>query len=185
MTGWSFTGIVGVPGVGYQQSAQVTGKIYSSDAASDPTTVAGAIGDMLIAYNLGAGYASDATNPGTGGDMGGLTLTRGVYAFSGGNINATIATALTLCGSSTDVFIFQIPGTFDVSSSIILTGGVLPSNVFWIVEGTSGATIEAGANFQGILLSGFAINCKAGATITGGLYAQSDMSLISDTVTQN
>lgn len=185
MTGWSFTAIVGNPGVGYEESAQVTGKIYSADAASDPTTVAGAIGDMLTAYNLAAGYPSNATDPGTGGNLDGLTLTRGVYAFDAGNINVTIPTALTLCGGPTDVFIFQVPGTLEVWGNIILTGGVLPKNVFWIVEGSSGATIYGGANFKGILLSGYAINCGANATITGGLYAQSDMSLISDTVTQN
>jgi len=170
--------------VGYQESAQVTGKIYSSDSASDPTTVAGAISDMMSAYTVAGVYPSDATNPGTGGDLGGLTLTRGVYAFSGGNINVTISTLLTLCGGSTDVFIFQVPGTLKVSADISLTGGALPQNVFWIVEGTSGATIDAGVNFKGMLLSGFAINCNTGSTITGGLYAQSDMSFISDTVTK-
>ena len=191
MTGWGFTGVVGTTGAKYNQSALVTGKIYSGLVSddSDPTTMSssvagGAIFDMQTAYNAGAGATSDGTAGTVGGSLGGLTLERGVYSFTGGANNVTVPTALTLCGGPTDIFIFQIPGTLDVSADIILTGGALPTNVFWIVEGISGATIESGVNFKGILLSGFAINCKSGSAITGGLYAQSLVTLISDSVTQ-
>jgi hypothetical protein len=141
------------------------------------STPGGAIYDMQAAYTAGAGYASDATNTTS---LGGLTLERGVYAFSGANV--TVPTALTLCGGPTDVFVFQITGTLDVSANIVLSGGALPTNVFWIVEG--GATIEAGVNFNGMLFSGTAITCNSGSAITGGLYAQSAVALSSDTVTQ-
>jgi len=184
ISGFSLTG-PGVPAnspSAYDQSSQVTGKIYSADAASYPITVTsasagGAIYDMLGAYNAGAGYATNATNTTS---LGGLTLERGVYGFSGANV--VVPTALTLCGGPTDVFVFQITGTLDVSANIILTGGVLPTNVFWIVAG--GATIEAGFNFNGMLLSGTAISVLANSTIVGGLYAQSSVSLISDNVSQ-
>jgi len=194
MTGWGFTGVVsGGGGCDYNQSALVTGKIYSGEvsdlscpATMSTTTAGGAIFDMEAAYNAGAAATSDGTAGTTGGSLGTLTLGRGVYSFSGAAGNVTIPTDLTLCGGPTDVFIFQIAGTLDVSANIILNGGALPANVFWIVEG-SGATIEGGAtgfHFNGMLLSKTQINCQSLSTVTGGLYAQTLVSLIANTVTQ-
>jgi hypothetical protein len=194
MTGWNFTAMAGPAGCQYETSALVTGQIYSglTSDLSCPTTVSnatpgGAIFDMQTAYTNGANtslYPTSESNPGTsGGDLGGLTLTRGVYTFSGGSDNVTVSTAVTLCGGPADVFVFQIPGTLDVSADIVLTGGVLPTNVFWIVEG-SGATIETTVNFSGVVLSKTLIACLATSTVTGGLYAQTAITLSSDTVQQ-
>ena len=62
---------------------------------------------MLTAYNDAQGRAGTAanTNRGTGGDIGGLTFTPGVYTFG---TAVTVSDDVVLSGGCDDVFIFQI-----------------------------------------------------------------------------
>ena len=63
-----------------------------------------------------------------------------------------IPTDLTLNGSATDVWIFQIAQTLTVSSAVNvhLTGGALAKNVFWQVAGSVDARHDL--HFEGIVL---------------------------------
>ncbi len=95
-----------------------------------PVLLTAAVSDMETAYTNAAGRTlPDFTELGAG-NIGGMTLTPGLYKWSSG---VTIPTDVTLSGSSTDVWIFQIAGTLDISSAkhVILSGDAQANNIFW------------------------------------------------------
>jgi hypothetical protein len=165
----------------FATSAQVTGKIYAAGyAVPTPANLLAAIGDMGLAYTDAAGRAPDVTELGAG-SIGGMTLAPGVYQWGTGLL---IPTDLTLNGSSTAVWIFQIAQTLTLSSAVNvhLTGGALAKNVFWQVAGS----VELGttSHLEGIVLSATMINLRTGASIAGRLLAQTAVTLDTSTVTQ-
>ena len=172
----------------FATSTQVTGKVYAYDyAAPTPTEMNTASLDMGLAYTDAAGRPAGvgATNLNLGaGILTDQTLVAGTYTW---NSAVNIPTNLTLSGSSTDVWIFQIANTLDMAAakSVILIGGALPQNIFWQVAGDGGVTLGAGTHFEGIVLAQTAINFGAGATSKGRLLAQTAVNLIgASTVTQ-
>jgi hypothetical protein len=117
----------------------------------------------------------------TGQDLGGLTLTSGVYCF---NSSAQLTGILTLSGGPNDVFVFQMGSTLTTASAsqVILTGGVLPENVYW-VEG-SAATLGTGTQFQGNILASTSITLNTGVNLVlGRALAQAAVTLDSNLVT--
>jgi hypothetical protein len=60
-------------------------------------------------------------------------------------------------------------------TSVILTGGALPKNVFWQVAGAT--TLAANAQFKGVILSATTIGLGAGAAVDGRLLAQTNVTL--------
>ena len=133
--------------------------------APTPGNLTTAVDDMLLAFTDAAGRAPDVTELGAG-DIGGMTLTPGVYKWSSG---LDIPTDVTLTGSATSVFIFQIAQNLTMSSAknIVLTGGVVPQNVFWQVAGA--VDLGTTSHFAGVILSQTAIVLETGATIDGRL----------------
>lgn len=177
ITGFSITNATG-----YATSAQVTGKLYAADMVS-PTSInlTTAVNDMVTAYNNAAGRPSpDFSELGTG-NIGGKTLTEGLYKWTN---NVTAPTNLIISGSSSDVWIFQIAGNLSVSSGvkITLSGGAQAKNIFWQVAGT--ATIGTTAQFKGVILSQTGVTLKTGASLTGRALAQTAVILDKNTVTQ-
>ena len=165
----------------FSTSAQVTGKIYAADyAAPTPANLTTAIGDMGLAFSDAAGRAPGVTELGAG-SIGGMTLAPGVYKWGTGLL---IPTDLTLNGSATAVFIFQIAQNLTVSNAVAvhLTGGALAKNVFWQVAGS--VDLGTTSHFEGIVLCQTMINLQTGASIAGRLMAQTAVTLDSSTVTQ-
>jgi hypothetical protein len=165
----------------FATSAQVTGKLYSSDYASPtPANLTASVGDMESAYTDAAGRAPDVTELGAG-DIGGMTLAPGVYKWGTGLL---IPTDVTLDGSVSDVWIFQIAGDLTMSSAtkVTLTGGARASNVFWQVAGI--VDIGTTAHVEGIVLTQSAIALRTGASINGRLLAQTAVDIDSSTVVQ-
>ncbi len=82
------------------------------------------------------------------GEIGGLTLAPGLYLWRTG---VSIATDVTLSGGPNDVWIFRVAGTLNQADAtkVILAGGALPKNIFWVVAGA--VTIGATARFEGVL----------------------------------
>ncbi len=162
------------------------GKLYADDNVGGTTKfdLGIAVLNMGTAYNAAAGKTSTAGCPGTAGNgnLGGLTLVPGVYTCA---VNVTIptATTVTLSGSSTDVWVFQITGTLTqaANTQVILTGGALPKNVFWQVSGV--VAIEPNAVMQGIILGFDTISMQSGASINGRLLGNTNVTLIANTVT--
>lgn len=176
------TGLSVTNATGYATSAQVTGKIYAADMASPtPINLTTAVNDMTTAYNDAAGrQIPDFTELGTG-NIGGKTLTEGLYKWTN---TVTLPTNIVISGSSTDVWIFQIDGDLTVSSGvkIILSGGAQAKNIFWQVAGT--VSIGTTAQFKGVILSMTGITLATGAEFTGRALAQSSVILDGNIVTQ-
>ncbi|TFB72736.1 DUF3494 domain-containing protein [Cryobacterium glaciale] len=162
------------------------GTIYSVDAAgpsctvTDATYLTEAVSDLELAYTDAAGRTTpDYINLGAG-EIGGLTLTQGLYTWG---TDVTISTDVTLTGGINDVFIFQISNDLNQASAkrVVLAGDVQAKNVFWQVAGS--VAIGTTAHFEGTILSHTMIAMKTGATINGRLLAQTAVTLQSNTVT--
>jgi len=174
-------GLIMDSGTEFATSSLVTGQVFAADYLVDtPVYLTTAVADMMTAYNDGAGRTADYTELYTG-DLSGKTLTSGVYMWSN---DVLINTDLTLDGSSTDIFIFQIAGTLTMAANtqITLTGGILPEHIFWVVADT--VAIGSGADFQGVILSMTNVSMGTGSTITGMIYAQTSVSLDATVVTK-
>jgi hypothetical protein len=161
-------------------SAQVTGNVYAADyAVPTPNNLTVAILAMQAAYADAAGRPTpDYTELATGA-IGGLTLSPGLYKWSN---TVTIGSNVTLTGSATDVWIFQIAGgvTQASATSVILAGGAQAANVFWQVAGI--ADIGTTAHIEGQIMSQTSITLGTGATANGRLMAQTAVTLAGNTV---
>lgn len=160
-------------------SPQVTGKVYAADYASPtPSNMTGAVSDMELAFSDAAGRAPDVTELGAG-NIGGMTLTPGVYKWGTGLL---IPTDLTLSGNATAVWIFQVAEDLTVAEAVNvqLTGGALPKNVFWQVAGH--VQLGTTAHFQGVVLSQTSVTLQTGASLNGRLLAQTAVSLDGSTL---
>jgi hypothetical protein len=135
--------------------------------------------DLTTAYDTAAGAPSTADE--TGVDLGGQTLTGGVYTAST-SMALTGELPLTLTGDASSVFIFQAGSTLITGpgSSVVLTGGVLACNVFWQV-GTS-ATLGTTTAFVGNVFALTSITADTGATVLGRLLARNGAVTLDDNV---
>jgi hypothetical protein len=166
---------------------EVSGNIYTVDAAgplpcaiTSPNTLTSAISDMELAYENAASRVSpNATELGAG-EIGGLTLSPGLYKWTS---NLSISTTLTLDGGPDDVWIFQVSGNLLQASTVEmkLQGGALAKNVFWQVAGE--VTLGTGGHFEGIVLGKTLIAIQTGTSVTGRLFAQTAVTLQMNTVT--
>lgn len=168
-------------------STLVTGKIYAADYNTNgcptPANLTTAIGDMMIAYTDAAGRSlPDHTELGAG-DISGMTLAPGLYKWGTG---VSINSDVTLNGGPNDVWIFQIAGNLTQANgtTVHLTGGPLPKNIFWQVGGGVGAAIGTTAHMEGVILATKAITLNTGASVNGRLLAQTAVTLDSNVVSQ-
>jgi hypothetical protein len=163
----------------FSTSPQVTGKVFAADyAVPTPSNLTTAVSNMETAFTDAAGRAPKATELGAG-NIGGMTLSAGVYRWGTG---LHIPKNVTLNGSATDVFIFQIAQNLTVSSGtkVVLTGDVAPKNIFWQVSGS--ADLDTTSHLEGVILCQTSIALHTGATINGRLMAQTAVSLEANTV---
>jgi hypothetical protein len=160
----------------------VTGRLYAADMGTPtPSMLTTAIGDMETAFTDAAGRTlPDFTELGAG-DISGLTLVPGLYKWGTGLL---ITSDVTLAGSDTDVWIFQIAQDLTVSSGamVILSGGAVAKNVFWQVSGQM--ILETAAAFKGIVLCQTSIIMRTGAAFYGRALAQTAITLDANTVTK-
>lgn len=165
----------------FATSPQVTGKVYAADyQPPTPSNMTTAIGDMELAFTDAAGRAPSVTELGAG-NIGGMTLVPGVYKWGTGLL---VPTDVTLSGSATDVWIFQISQdlTVDSGAKILLAGGALPKNVFWQVAGL--VDLGTTSHWEGIVLSQTSITLRTGASIEGRLLAQTAVSIDASSVVE-
>ena len=166
--------------------AEVTGTIYTVDAAgplpcriTNASRLTTAVGNMQTAYTDAAGRSNpNFLNLGAG-NIGGKTLTAGLYKFTSAVV---IPTDVTISGTSTDVWIFQVAGTLNMSSAVKITlkGGAQAKNIFWQTSGA--VTLGTTSHFEGNILSQTAINLQTGASINGRMLAQTAVTLQMNTV---
>jgi hypothetical protein len=163
----------------YSGSALVNGHVYASDYAA-PTTanLATAVSDMQTAYASANEVSPTVTGLGSG-NIGGMTITPGVYNWTTG---VTISDNITLSGSASDVWIFQIAQNLTVGPDVrvTLSGGAQDSNIFWVVAGQT--TVGAVTVFNGNILDRTAIVLNDGAQLNGLALAQASVFLNSNAV---
>ena len=158
----------------FSTSSLVVGNIYASDYSEPtPSYLTTAISNMEAAYTDAASRAANYTEL-YAGDISGQTLYTGVYKYG---TDLLINTDVTLSGSATDVFIFQVSGKLNLANGIhiILEDGALAENIVWQVAGT--VSIGTGSFFAGTVLAQTDITVATNATVSGKLYAQTEVTL--------
>jgi hypothetical protein len=145
---------------GFPPGIVIGGTTHKGDAAAAQAQL-----DLTAAYNAAAGLTRNGTL--TGQNLGGLTLTPGVYFFAS---SAQLTGQLTLntLGNPNALFVFQIGSTLTTASnsSVIFSNSLADSNVFWQVG--SSATLGTTTAFQGNILALSSITLNTGATIGCG-----------------
>lgn len=117
--------------------------------------------DLVTTYNDLASWG--ATSSMTGKDLGGKTLTAGVYTFSS---SAQLTGTLTLSGKG--IFIFQMGSSLTTASNskVLVTNGAQACGVYWKVG--SSATLGSETQFKGTIVALTSITMVTGATILPG-----------------
>ena len=162
-------GNVGVsPGTavtGFPPGVVVGGAIHSNDAVAVQ-----AQNDLTTAYNDIA--ATPCTVDLTGQNLGGLTLTPGVYCFSS-SAQLTGALILDALGNPNALFLFKIGSTLTTASGstvTVINGGSACNRVYWQVG--SSATLGTGTSFAGDILALTSITLTTGADTSGKVLAR-------------
>lgn len=122
--------------------------------------------DLTAAYNDAAGRTcTDIVT--LSGNIGGLTLTPGLYKSTSSLAISSGDLTFNAMGNPAAVFIIQIASTLTTTSGrkVLLSGGALASNVFWQVG--SSATFGTTSIFKGNLLVMQSITLNNGASING------------------
>lgn len=169
-------GLILAPSGRYSKSSLVIGRIFAADyAPPTPAMMTTAVGDMETAYTDAAGRTLPGYTELYAGDLTGQTLPPGLYKWSTGVLVS--AGGVTIAGSPTDVWIFQVAQdlTIDSGAIVSLSGGASPTNVFWQVAGQ--ASLGTTAQMKGIILSETQIVMSTGARLLGRALAQTAVTL--------
>ncbi len=154
-------------------SVILTGTNHAGDGVTQ-----GAKTDLATAYGVAAGEPCDVDL--SGQDLGGLTLTAGVYCFSS---SAQLTGTLTLNGGGDPgaVFIFKIGSTLTTASAshVSLINSAQASGVFWQVG--SSATFGTTSDFKGSILALDSITDDGGSTFIGRLLASTALVTLNNT----
>jgi hypothetical protein len=143
----------------------VTGTIHYADVAAGLAQT-----DVITAYNDLVSQACDTTfTPPT--DVGGMTLTPGVYCF-GSSAGLTGILTLNAQGDPNAVWVFKIGSTLTTAAgaSVLMINGGKSCNVFWQVG--SSATLGTGTAFAGNILALTDITLNTGASMFGAALAR-------------
>jgi hypothetical protein len=153
---------------------EVTGVIFAADdiaPAGVPEMLTAAKADLTAAYNDAAGRnAPDVVT--LAGNIGGLTLTPGLYRSTGSLEISSGDLTFDARGDANAVFILQIATTLTTTSGhrVSLSGGARSTNIYWQV-GTS-ATLGTTTEFKGNIMANQSISLTTGAVIAGRLLAR-------------
>jgi hypothetical protein len=194
----SITGDVGLsPAAGTNYAgltqAEVNGTIYSTNGTGpagqvdDPALLTTAQNDLTTAYVAAAAQSPTSTFAAGDNQLGGKTLTAGVYAFGhAATANITAASPLILNGEgdADSVFVFQASSDLVTASDSVveLENGAQACNVFWQVS--SSATLASSSTFVGTIMALTSATLDSGATVEGRVLARNGaVTLDADTIT--
>lgn len=157
----------------------LTGTIDDTDAAALAAQL-----DATTAYNVLAALSPTANL--SGQDLGGLTLTPGVYTYnSSAQLTGTLV--LDFAGLSNVEFVFQIGSTLTTASAatIIVENGNATDSIFFDVG--SSATLGSGTVFAGNILALTAVSLDSTAEILCGraIALTGAVTMTSNTVTNS
>ena len=138
--------------------------------------------DLTAAYNDAAGRtATDIVT--LSGNIGGLTLTPGLYKSTSSLAISSGDLTFDAKGNENAIFILQIATTLTTTSGrqVILSGGAKASNIFWQVG--SSATFGTTSVFKGTILAMQSITFNTGATLEGrGLARTGAITMAGNTI---
>jgi len=166
-----------VTGFGGAPNGTVNGATHQADALA-----AQAQADLTTAYNDAAGQGPVNT---LATELGGQTLTPGVYNSESGTFGITGTLTLNGQGNPDAVFIFKTATTLISASDsqVLMINGAQPCHLFWQVG--SSATLGTDSVFAGNILALESIELNSGVTVLGRLLARNaSVTLINDTVTR-
>jgi hypothetical protein len=128
------------------------------------------------AYTYLQGLSPSGTSGGMiNSELGGQSLAAGVYVATSGTAGTfTLNGTLTLTGSSTDVYVFQMASTLVTGGTltpVISLGSVLPSNIYWAVGSSATLNSSHAGTFDGSVIAQTSVTDTLGGTINGSLIA--------------
>ncbi|MEO6325223.1 MAG: ice-binding family protein, partial [Thermoanaerobaculia bacterium] len=156
----------GTAAIGFPPGIIVGGALHNNDAVAMQAQA-----DLTTAYN--DIVATPCQVDLTGQNLGGLTLTPGVYCFTS---TAQLTGTLTLdaLGNPNALFLFKVGSSLTTASgsavNVINNGGTSCRKVFWQIGAS--ATIGTGATFIGDILAQTSITITTGASSTGRALAR-------------
>jgi hypothetical protein len=139
----------------------LTGTEHINDATANQAKT-----DLTSAYNDAVGrVATDIVT--LSGNIGGLTLTPGLYKSTSSLAISSGDLTFDAKGNPNAVFIIQIASTLTTTSGrkVILSGGASASNIFWQVG--SSATFGTTSVMKGTILAMQSITFNTGASLDG------------------
>lgn len=124
--------------------------------------------DLVSAYIAASSQTGGTT---VSGDLGGMTLTPGIYN-STSSLGITGTLTLDGQGNANAVFIFQVGSALTTASGskITLINGAQSCNVFWQVS--SSVTLGTGSSFVGNILALTSVTATTGASVNGRVLAR-------------
>lgn len=158
------------------ETLTVSGTVHLTDVAAKV-----AKDDLVTAYNDAMGRSPVKT---IGSELGGMTLTPGIYDSLDGKFSITGTLTLDAQGDPEAVFVFKSASTLITASAsnVNLINSARFCRTFWGVG--SSATLGSNSNFVGHILAAVSITANTGATIQGQLLAQiGAVTLDSNTIT--
>jgi hypothetical protein len=156
----------------------VTGAIFTAPplpgtAASFAIATQG-LADATTAYlSISPASMPGGTDPGAG-ELGGLTLTPGIYKAAGGTFNITNGNlTLDAQGDPNALWIFQTAAGLTIgiagpsgAKSVVLINGALPKNVFWYVGSAATINGAGGGSMVGTIMANSGVTFStAGNTV--------------------
>jgi hypothetical protein len=144
----------------------LNGTLHINDAIATQAKL-----DLTAAYNDAAGRtATDIVT--LSGNVGGLTLTPGLYKSTSSLAISSGDLTFDALGNPNAIFIIQIASALTTTSGrkVFLAGGASASNIFWQVG--SSATIGTTSAFKGTILAMQSITFNTGATLNGRALAR-------------
>jgi type VI secretion system secreted protein VgrG len=172
--------ITGDLGISPNDASSISGPCTVTGTTKVGAAAAGAKADLVTAFDTLAGLACDTIL--TGQDLGGLTLTPGVYCFAS---SAQLTGTLTLdaLGNPNAVFVFQIGSTLTTASSsavnVINGGSGTSCGISWQIG--SSATLGTGTAFTGNIVALTSITMNTGASLGTGRVLARNAAVTMDT----
>jgi hypothetical protein len=144
-----------------------------TDATLRPTTPVNSNKPKYLYINHGAG------------DLGGKTLTPGVYTF---DIDVIISTGNTLTfdggGNANAVFVIQTTKSVKLATAteVILTNSAQAENIFWVVA--QEVVVQESSHMKGVLLVKTGVTFITNSSLDGRIFAQTAATLQMATITE-
>lgn len=153
--------------VGAAAAATITATVIGGVLQSTTNTAAG-LTDLATAYT--ALKALTPTGVLSGDDLGGQTITPGVYHRVAA-LALTTSVTFDAKGDPNAIFVIQSDAAMNTTagSSMILTRGAKAANIYWVTTGA--ATLGGTSAFAGNILAYAAVTAGAGTAINGRAFS--------------